>query len=86
MCVEQHFWCAAASPEDAAEAGGGGNVPSGTGTEGESASVTEAALVQAQHAQREAMLVSQDLLDDSCDRLLDAREVLQQSPQAPSGA
>ena len=46
-------------------------------TEGESASAPEAALMQAQLAQREAMLVSQHSLNDSRERLLEAREALQ---------
>ena len=61
-----------------------------TGTEGKSVSVTEAAteaaLLQAQHAQHEAMLVSQDSLNDSCERLLDVREAMQQSHQVAPGA
>ena len=83
MCAEQHLWCAAAIPEGAAEAD---NAPSETGTEGESATVTEAALMQAQHAQHEAMLVSQDSLNDSCERLLGVREAMQQSHQVATGA
>ena len=51
------------------------------GTEGESASATEAALMLAQHTQREAMLVSQHSLDDSRERLLEVREALQYDDQ-----
>lgn len=47
------------------------------GTENESASATDAAVMQAQSAQREAMLVSQDSLNDSRKRLLEVREALQ---------
>ena len=48
--------------------------------------MTETALMQAQHAQREAMLVSQDSLNGSRERLLGVREALQQSHQVASGA
>ena len=47
--------------------------------------MTEAAVIQAQHAQREAMLVSQDSLNDSRERLLDVREAMQQSHQVATG-
>ena len=55
----------------------GSDALSDAGTDGESASVTNAAVMQAQHAQREAMLASQDSLNDSRKRLLDVREALQ---------
>ena len=55
----------------------GSDALSDAATEGESASATDAAVMQAQHAQREAMLVSQDSLNDSHKRLLEVREALQ---------
>ena len=83
MCAEQHLWYAAAAPGGAAKAE---NTLSETGTEGNSAAVTEAAVMQAQHAQREAMLASQDSLNGSRDRLLDVREALQQFREVATGA
>lgn len=65
---------AGSASEGAAE---GGDVLSDAGTDGESASATDAAVAQAQHAQREAMLVSHDSLKDSQIRLLEVREALQ---------
>ena len=47
------------------------------GTEGESASATQGVLMQAQQAQREAMLVGQHSLNDSHKRLLEVREAMQ---------
>ena len=82
-CAEQHLWYAAAAPEGATEAE---SAPSETGTEGNSAAVTEAAVMQAQHAQHEAMLVSQDSLNGSRDRLLDVREAMQQFQSVATGA
>ena len=55
----------------------GSDALSNTETEGESASATDAAVMQAQRAQREAMLASQDSLNDSRKRLLEVREALQ---------
>ncbi len=51
------------------------------GTEGESTAETDAALSSAQQAQREAMLVSHNSLNDSRKRLLEVREALQQQGQ-----
>ena len=51
------------------------------GTEGESAAATEAALLQAQRDQREAMLVSQNSLRDSRKQLLEVRETLQRQAE-----
>ena len=53
------------------------HAPSAAGTEGDSASATEAALMQAQRAQREAMLVGQTSLNDSHKRLMEMRQALQ---------
>lgn len=55
----------------------GADTLSDAGTDGESASATDAAVMQAQHAQREAMLVGHDSLKDSHKRLLELREALQ---------
>ena len=55
----------------------GSDALSDTGTDGESASATGAAVMQAQRAQREAMLASQDSLNDSRKTLLEVREALQ---------
>ena len=55
----------------------GSDALSDAGTEGDSASATKAAVMQAQHAQREAMLVGQDSLNHSHKRLLEVREALQ---------
>ena len=68
-------------PEAAVE---GSDALSDAGTEGESASATEAALMEAQHAQHEAMLVSQDSLNDSRERLLEVREALQHDERGDS--
>ena len=55
----------------------GSDALSDDGAESDSASATKAAVMQAQHAQREAMLVGQDSLNDSHKRLLEVREALQ---------
>ncbi len=47
------------------------------GTEGNGASATDAAVMQAQRAQQEAMLVGQDSLTDSRKRLMEVQEALQ---------
>lgn len=65
---------AGSTSEAAAE---GADALSDVATDGESASATDAAVMQAQHAQREAMLVSRDSLQDSHKRLMELREALQ---------
>ena len=55
----------------------GADTLSDAGTDGENASAPDVAVMQAQHAQREAMLVSQDSLKDSQKRLMEVREALQ---------
>ena len=70
--------CAGDTLEGAAEA-------ASEATTGEDASGTEAALVQAQHAQHEAMLAGEASLNASRDRLLDVREAMQQSHQDAHG-
>ncbi|KAL0024653.1 hypothetical protein WJX77_006333 [Trebouxia sp. C0004] len=71
-----------ATEEGASEAGQvGDDSYSQAGTEGESTAETDAALSSAQQAQREAMLVSQNSLNDSRKRLLEVREAMQQQGQ-----
>jgi len=53
-----------------------------TGSEDKSTAETDAALSSAQQAQREAMLVSHNSLNDSRKRLLEVREAMQQQGQS----
>ncbi len=69
--------------EVASEAGqAGDDSHSQADTEDESTAETDAALFSAQQAQREAMLVSQNSLNDSRKRLLEVREAMQQQGQS----
>ena len=68
--------------EGASEAGrAADDSHSQAGTEGESTAETDAALSSAQQAQREAILVTQNSLNDSRKRLLEVREAMQQQGQ-----
>ena len=55
------------------------------GTGDDSAAATEAALMQAQQDQREAMLVSQNSLRDSRKQLLEVQETLQRQAEESHG-
>ena len=76
------IFLACCAEEGVSEAGrAGDDSHSQAGTEGESTADTDAALYSAQQAQREAMLVSHNSLNDSHKRLLEVREAMQQHNQ-----
>ena len=71
--------CAEEGASEASRAGDDSHSQAGSG--GDSTAETDAALYSAQEAQHEAMLVSQNSLNDSRKRLLEVREAVQQQGQ-----
>ena len=73
------------SAEAPADTHAAAETESQSGTEAGSAASFDADLAAAQRAQREALLVGQSSLNDSCKRLLEVREAMQQQGQQQPG-